>query len=62
MNDIRIYVVISENFEEFKKEFEAKNGGDPYVAISVKDYENLQKTLLNYVGILNSKNSNNFIL
>lgn len=44
MNDIRIYVVSpSENFEEFKKEFEAKNGGDSYVAISVKDYENLAK-------------------
>ena len=44
MNDIRIYVVSpSENFEEFKKEFEAKNGSDSYVAISVKDYENLAK-------------------
>ena len=30
-------------FEEFKKEFEAKNGGDAYVAISIKDYENLSK-------------------
>jgi len=44
MNDIKIYVVSpSENFEEFKKEFEAKNGGDSYIAISVKDYENLSK-------------------
>ena len=44
MNDIRIYVVSpTENFEEFKKEFEAKNGGDAYVAISIKDYENLSK-------------------
>ena len=42
MNEIRIYVVSpEENFEEFKKEFEAKNGGDSYVAISIKDYENL---------------------
>ena len=42
MHDIKIYVVSpSENFEEFKKEFEAKNGGDSYVAISIKDYENL---------------------
>ena len=42
MNEIKIYVVSpSENFEEFKKEFEAKNGGDSYVAISIKDYENL---------------------
>ena len=44
MNDIKIYVVSSsENFEESQKEFEAKNGGDPYVAISIKDYENHQK-------------------
>jgi len=44
MNDVKIYVVSpSENFEEFKKEFEAKNGADSYIAISVKDYENLSK-------------------
>ena len=34
-------MVSQENFEEFKKEFEAKNGADAYIAISVKDYENL---------------------
>ena len=44
LNDIKIYVVSpSENFEEFKTEFEAKNGADSYIAISVKDYENLSK-------------------
>ena len=44
LNDIKIYVVSpTENFEEFKKEFEAKNGTDSYVAISIKDYENLGK-------------------
>ena len=44
MNDIRIYVVSpTENFEEFKEEFEAKNGADSYIAISIKDYENLSK-------------------
>ena len=44
MNDIKIYVVSpDENFDEFKKEFESKNGGDSYIAISVKDYENLSK-------------------
>ncbi len=44
MNDIKIYVVSpEENLDEFKKEFEAKNGGDSYIAISVKDYENLSK-------------------
>ena len=44
MNEIKIYVVSpEENFEEFKKEFESKNGTDSYIAISVKDYENLSK-------------------
>lgn len=42
LNDVKIYVVSPDvNFEEFIKEFEAKNGGDSYIAISVKDYENL---------------------
>ena len=42
MNDIKIYVVSpNENLEEFKKEFEAKNGADAYIAIGIKDYENL---------------------
>lgn len=44
MNEIKIYVVSpDENYEEFKTEFEAKNGADSYIAISVKDYENLAK-------------------
>ena len=44
MSDVKIYVVSpEENYEEFKKEFEEKNGSDSYVAISIKDYENLGK-------------------
>ena len=41
LNDVKIYVVAKENYDEFVKEFEAKNGGDAYIAISIKDYENL---------------------
>ena len=41
LNDVKIYVVAKENYDEFITEFEAKNGGDAYIAISVKDYENL---------------------
>ena len=41
LNDVKIYVVSKENYDEFVKDFEAKNGGDAYIAISVKDYENL---------------------
>jgi len=47
MNDIKIYVVSpSENFDEFMQEFTKKNGADSYVAISVKDYENLSKNFV----------------
>ena len=41
LNDVKIYVVSKENYEEFVTEFEKKNGADAYIAISVKDYENL---------------------
>src|SRR6056300_1101323 len=42
LNDIKIYVVSpEENYEECIKKFESKNGGDAYIAISVKDYETL---------------------
>lgn len=44
LNDVKIYVVSpDENFEEFVEEFQSKNGTDSYIAISVKDYENLSK-------------------
>ena len=32
---------MKKNCKQCKKEFEAKNGPDAYIAISVKDYENL---------------------
>jgi hypothetical protein len=41
MNRVKIYVVNEDNFEEFKEEFYAKNGQTAWIAISVKDYENL---------------------
>ena len=41
LNDIKIYVVNEDNYEEFIQEFKAKNGEVVYIAISVKDYENL---------------------
>jgi hypothetical protein len=39
--DTRIYVVNKNNFEEFVKEFQETNGELVYVALSIKDYENL---------------------
>jgi len=41
MNRVKIYVVNEDNFEEFKEEFYSKNGKTAWIAISVKDYENL---------------------
>ena len=41
LNDIKIYVVSKVNYVEFVKEYAKKNGADSYIALSVKDYENL---------------------
>jgi 50S ribosomal subunit-associated GTPase HflX len=41
LNDVKIYVVNKDNYEDFIKNYAAKNGADSYIAISVKDYENL---------------------
>ena len=44
LNDVKIYVVSPEvNYDEFMEKFTKKNGADSYIAISVKDYENLSK-------------------
>ena len=41
LNDVKIWVVSKENYKEFVKEYAKKNGGDSYIALSIKDYENL---------------------
>ena len=41
INNVKIYVVTAENYNEFVEKFSAKNGELAYIAISVKDYENL---------------------
>ena len=41
LNDTRVFVVTKDNFEEFKKEFTAIYGDLAFVALSMKDYENL---------------------
>ena len=41
MVDTRIYVVNKDNFDQFIKEFQETNGELVYVALSIKDYENL---------------------
>ena len=41
LNDVKIYVVSKVNYKKFVTEYTKKNGADSYIAISVKDYENL---------------------
>ncbi len=41
LNDVKIYVVSKLNYDKFISDFEKKNGADAYIALSVKDYENL---------------------
>ena len=41
LNDVKIYVVSKVNYKDFVKEYEKKNGADSYIALSIKDYENL---------------------
>ena len=41
LNDVKIYVVSKLNYAEFVKAYAKKNGADSYIALSVKDYENL---------------------
>ena len=41
MNNIKFYVVTSENFEAFKKRYEKDNGTFLFYALSVRDYETL---------------------
>lgn len=41
LNDVKVHVVNKENYEDFVKEFEQENGQLAYVALSMRDYENL---------------------
>jgi len=41
LNDVRVYVVNADNYEEFVKNFKEENGQLAYVALSMRDYENL---------------------
>ena len=41
LTDTRVFVVTKDNFDEFKKEFTEIYGDLAFVALSMKDYENL---------------------
>lgn len=41
LNDTRVFVVTKDNYDEFKKDFTEIYGDFAFVALSMKDYENL---------------------
>jgi hypothetical protein len=41
LNDVRVYVVNKDNLEQFIEEFTDTNGELAFVALAIKDYENL---------------------
>ena len=41
LNDTRVFVVTKDNYDEFRKEFTEIYGDFAFVALSMKDYENL---------------------
>ena len=56
LNDIKIYVVSKVNYEDFIKEYEKKNGADSYIALSIKDYENLSLNFAELRRYINQQN------
>lgn len=55
MNDIKIYVVNRDNYDQFVEEFTKKNGELVYIAISIKDYENLSLNIAELRRYLNQQ-------
>lgn len=52
----RFYIVNKDNFDEFIAEFRIKNGTETFVALSVKDYENLSLSVAEIKRYLNQQN------
>lgn len=53
LNDTRIWVVTEENLEEFIEDFKKTYGEVAYVALSMRDYENLALNIADlqrYIG------------
>src|SRR5210317_836662 len=53
LNDTRVFVVNKDNYEEFVKEFTETYGELAFVALSMKDYENLALNIADikrYIG------------
>ena len=55
LTDTRIFVVTKDNYDEFVKEFTEIYGDLAYVAISMKDYENLALNIAEMRRFLNQQ-------
>ena len=55
LTDTRIFVVTKDNYDEFVKDFTEVYGDLAYVAISMKDYENLALNIAEMRRFLNQQ-------
>jgi hypothetical protein len=55
LTDTKVYVVNSENVDDFLKEFEEIHGTVAFVALSMKDYENLALNVAELKRFLNQQ-------
>ena len=53
--DTKVYVVTKDNIDEFLQEFEELHGSVAFVAISMKDYENLALNIADMRRYLNQQ-------
>ena len=56
LSDTRVFVVTKENFKEFEKEFTELYGDLAFVALSMKDYENLALNISDLRRFINQQN------
>lgn len=57
LKNVEFYVVTADNYDEFVKRFEDKNGALVFVAISVEDYEALALNLADLKRYLSQQDS-----
>ncbi|MBL6771504.1 MAG: hypothetical protein ISQ22_09065 [Rhizobiales bacterium] len=56
LSDTRVFVVTKDNYEEFVKEFTDTYGDLAFVALSMKDYENLALNIADIKRYLEQQN------
>lgn len=55
LNDTRVFVVTQDNYEQFVEEFTSIYGDLAFVALSMKDYENLALNIADIRRYLNQQ-------